>query len=89
MKTLVIALVVVAALILLTIILALRIVRQYELGVLFRLGQMRGSRAPGWCCARTAAKSPSRREWSRASPPATATAISWSIGAMRTRCSWW
>ena len=47
MKTLVIALVVVAVLILLTIILALRIVRQYELGVLFRLGQMRGSRAPG------------------------------------------
>ena len=47
MKTLIIVLVVAAVLALLAIVLAVRIVRQYEQGVLFRLGQMRGSRAPG------------------------------------------
>jgi len=47
MKTLIIVLVVAAVLALLALVLAVRIVRQYEQGVLFRLGQMRGSRAPG------------------------------------------
>jgi len=47
MKTLIIVLVVAAVLALLALVLAVRIVRQYEQGVLFRLGQMKGSRAPG------------------------------------------
>jgi regulator of protease activity HflC (stomatin/prohibitin superfamily) len=47
MKTLVIVLVIVAALIALTFALAVRVVWQYEQGVLFRFGRFRGSRAPG------------------------------------------
>ena len=47
MNTLIVVLVVVAALVVLALALAVRIVRQYELGVLFRLGRLRGSRAPG------------------------------------------
>ena len=47
MKTLFIVVVVVAVLVLLTLALAVRIIRQYEKGVLFRLGRLRGSRAPG------------------------------------------
>lgn len=39
--------VVVAVLVLLTLALAARIVRQYEQGVLFRLRRLRGSRGPG------------------------------------------
>ena len=47
MNTLIVVLVVVAALVLLALALAVRIVRQYELGVVFRLGRLRGARAPG------------------------------------------
>ncbi len=48
MKTLIIVLVVVAILLVILLALAVRIVRQYEQGVLFRLGRLRGSRAPGF-----------------------------------------
>jgi regulator of protease activity HflC (stomatin/prohibitin superfamily) len=47
MKAVIIVLVVVAVLVLLALPLAVRIVKQYEQGVLFRLGRLRGSRAPG------------------------------------------
>jgi regulator of protease activity HflC (stomatin/prohibitin superfamily) len=47
METLVIVLVVVAVLVLIALALAIRIVWQYEQGVLFRLGRFRGTRAPG------------------------------------------
>ena len=47
MNTLIVVLVVVAALVLLILALAVRIVRQYEKGVVFRLGRLRGARAPG------------------------------------------
>jgi regulator of protease activity HflC (stomatin/prohibitin superfamily) len=47
MNTLIVIVVVVAVLVLLTLMLAVRIVRQYELGVVFRLGRLRGARAPG------------------------------------------
>jgi regulator of protease activity HflC (stomatin/prohibitin superfamily) len=47
METLIIVVVVVVVLALITFALAVRIVRQYELGVLFRLGRLRGVRAPG------------------------------------------
>jgi regulator of protease activity HflC (stomatin/prohibitin superfamily) len=47
MKTLVIVIVVAAVLLLIGFALAVRIVRQYEQGVLFRLGRLNGSRAPG------------------------------------------
>ncbi|HUB21892.1 MAG TPA: SPFH domain-containing protein [Streptosporangiaceae bacterium] len=43
----VLVVVVVALLVLLMLALAVRIVRQYEVGVVFRLGRLRGSRAPG------------------------------------------
>jgi regulator of protease activity HflC (stomatin/prohibitin superfamily) len=48
MKVLIIVLVVVAVLLLIAFALAVRIVKQYERGVLFRLGRLRGSRAPGF-----------------------------------------
>jgi regulator of protease activity HflC (stomatin/prohibitin superfamily) len=47
MKTLIVVLVVVVALLLVVLALAVRIVKQYEQGVLFRLGRLQGSRAPG------------------------------------------
>jgi regulator of protease activity HflC (stomatin/prohibitin superfamily) len=47
MKILVIVLAAVAVLLLLGLALAVRIIKQYERGVLFRLGRLRGSRAPG------------------------------------------
>jgi regulator of protease activity HflC (stomatin/prohibitin superfamily) len=47
MKTLIIVIVAAAVLLLIAFALAVRIVRQYEQGVLFRLGKLRGSRAPG------------------------------------------
>jgi len=47
MKTLVIVLVIVAVVLLIAFALAVRIVRQYERGVLFRLGRLQGERAPG------------------------------------------
>ncbi|HTX85363.1 MAG TPA: SPFH domain-containing protein, partial [Streptosporangiaceae bacterium] len=47
MKTLIILIVAVAVLLLIGFALAVRIVRQYEKGVLFRLGRLQGSRAPG------------------------------------------
>jgi regulator of protease activity HflC (stomatin/prohibitin superfamily) len=47
MKTLIIVLVVVAVVLVILLALAVRIVRQYEQGVLFRLGRLRGSRAAG------------------------------------------
>ena len=47
MKSLIIALVIAAVLIIILLALAVRIVRQYEQGVVFRLGRLRGSRAPG------------------------------------------
>jgi regulator of protease activity HflC (stomatin/prohibitin superfamily) len=47
MSTLIIVVVIVAALVLVTLALAVRLVWQYEQGVLFRLGRLRGSRAPG------------------------------------------
>ena len=47
MNTLIVIIVVVAVLVLLMLVLAVRIVRQYERGVLFRLGRLSGARAPG------------------------------------------
>jgi hypothetical protein len=47
MNTLVVVLVIVAVLVLLGLLLAVRVVWQYEQGVLFRLGRFRGSRSPG------------------------------------------
>ena len=47
MKTLIIVVVAVAVVLLIVFSLAVRIVRQYEQGVLFRLGRLRGTRAPG------------------------------------------
>jgi regulator of protease activity HflC (stomatin/prohibitin superfamily) len=47
MNTLIVVLVVVAVLVLLALVLAVRIVRQYERGVVFRLGRLSGARAPG------------------------------------------
>jgi regulator of protease activity HflC (stomatin/prohibitin superfamily) len=47
MKTQIIVIVVAAVLLLVAFALAVRIVRQYEQGVLFRLGRLRGTRAPG------------------------------------------
>jgi len=47
MKTLIVVLVIVAVLVVLGLALAVRVVWQYEQGVLFRLGRLRGSRRPG------------------------------------------
>ena len=47
MKTLIIVLVIVAVLVLIGLVVALKIVKQYEQGVLFRLGRVRGQRNPG------------------------------------------
>jgi regulator of protease activity HflC (stomatin/prohibitin superfamily) len=47
MKTLIVVAVVVVVLVLIAFALAVRIIRQYERGVLFRLGRLQGSRAPG------------------------------------------
>ncbi len=47
MNTLIVVLVVVAVLVLAAIALAVRLVWQYEQGVLFRLGRLRGTRSPG------------------------------------------
>ena len=47
MKSLIVVIVVVAVVLLILMALAVRIVRQYEQGVLFRLGRLRGRRAPG------------------------------------------
>ena len=47
MNTLIVIVVVVAVLVLLMLVLAVRIVRQYEKGVVFRLGRLSGARAPG------------------------------------------
>jgi regulator of protease activity HflC (stomatin/prohibitin superfamily) len=47
MKVLIIVVVVVMVLVLITVALAVRLVWQYEQGVLFRLGRLRGARAPG------------------------------------------
>jgi len=44
MKT---VLIVLAVLALVTLALAVRVVKQYELGVLFRFGRLRGTRSPG------------------------------------------
>jgi len=46
-KVLVIVLVVVAVLVVIGLAMALKIVKQYEQGVLFRLGRVRGLRNPG------------------------------------------
>ncbi|HTX27904.1 MAG TPA: slipin family protein [Streptosporangiaceae bacterium] len=47
MRTLIVALVIAAVVIIILLSLAVRIVWQYEQGVVFRLGRLRGSRAPG------------------------------------------
>ncbi|MEP6815711.1 MAG: SPFH domain-containing protein, partial [Marmoricola sp.] len=47
MRTAVFVIVVVAALLMLGLALAVRIVKQYEQGVLFRLGKVQGTRGPG------------------------------------------
>ncbi len=47
MKVLIVVIVVVAVLLLIAFALAVRIVKQYEEGVLFRLGRLQGSRSPG------------------------------------------
>lgn len=47
MNAVIIVMVVMAVLVLLALSLAVRIVKQYEQGVLFRLGRLRGSRPPG------------------------------------------
>jgi regulator of protease activity HflC (stomatin/prohibitin superfamily) len=48
MKTLIVVIVVVVVLLLIVLALAVRIIKQYERGVLFRLGRLRGSLAPGF-----------------------------------------
>jgi regulator of protease activity HflC (stomatin/prohibitin superfamily) len=48
MKIVVIVVIVVVALFLLGMALSARIVKQYEQGVLFRLGRVRGPRSPGF-----------------------------------------
>jgi len=47
MNMLIVALVIAAVLIVILLALAVRIVRQYEVGVVFRLGRLHGARAPG------------------------------------------
>ncbi|MCW2863809.1 MAG: band 7 protein, partial [Actinoallomurus sp.] len=47
MKALIVVLIIVAVVLLLALALAVRIVKQYEQGVLFRLGRVRGAREPG------------------------------------------
>ena len=47
MNTLIVVLVIVAVLVVLGLLLAVRVVWQYEQGVLFRLGRFRGARSPG------------------------------------------
>jgi regulator of protease activity HflC (stomatin/prohibitin superfamily) len=47
MQTLIAVLIVVGVLVLIGLVMALRLVWQYEEGVLFRLGRLRGTRAPG------------------------------------------
>jgi regulator of protease activity HflC (stomatin/prohibitin superfamily) len=47
MKALVVVVIIVAVVLLLVLALAVRIVKQYEQGVLFRLGRVRGARQPG------------------------------------------
>jgi regulator of protease activity HflC (stomatin/prohibitin superfamily) len=47
MKTLIVVIVVAIVLVLVAVALAVRIIRQYERGVLFRLGRLHGSREPG------------------------------------------
>jgi regulator of protease activity HflC (stomatin/prohibitin superfamily) len=47
MKTLIIVVIVVVVVLLLVLALAVRVVKQYEQGVLFRLGRVRGAREPG------------------------------------------
>ena len=47
MNTLIIVLIVAAVVVLITLALAVRLVWQYEQGVLFRLGRLRGTRSPG------------------------------------------
>jgi regulator of protease activity HflC (stomatin/prohibitin superfamily) len=47
MKSLIIVLVIAAVLVIILFALAVRIVRQYEQGVVFRLGRLRGARVPG------------------------------------------
>jgi regulator of protease activity HflC (stomatin/prohibitin superfamily) len=47
MKALIIIVVVLAVLLLMGLALSVRIIRQYERGVVFRLGRLQGSRAPG------------------------------------------
>ena len=47
MKILIVVAIVVAVLIAIALALAVRIIRQYEQGVLFRLGRLHGSRGPG------------------------------------------
>ena len=47
MKALIVVLVVVVVVLVIALVLAVRIIKQYEQGVLFRLGRLRGSRAPG------------------------------------------
>ncbi len=47
MNTIVVVLIVIAALLALILVLALRVVKQYEEGVLFRLGRLVGTREPG------------------------------------------
>jgi regulator of protease activity HflC (stomatin/prohibitin superfamily) len=47
MNTILIVVVVLVALLLLAVMLALRIVKQYEMGVLFRFGRLVGTREPG------------------------------------------
>lgn len=48
MKVLIIVVVVAGVLVLIGLALAVRIIKQYEQGVLFRFGRLRGSRAPGF-----------------------------------------
>ena len=47
MKALIVVIIIVAVVLLLVLALAVRIVKQYEQGVLFRLGRVRGAREPG------------------------------------------
>jgi regulator of protease activity HflC (stomatin/prohibitin superfamily) len=47
MKALIIAVVIIVVLLALGLVLAVRIVKQYQLGVLFRLGRVLGPRKPG------------------------------------------
>ena len=50
LTTIILAVIVVALLAVIVASAAVRVLREYERGVLFRLGRLVDLRGPGWCC---------------------------------------